>query len=106
MSKQQSSHEITRSSFPLAGRDQTHGVVVENLLDKQLTKADVKVSSLPSAFGQEDKAVNKLSDSTDSLDASHNSLQEIEEAKRRVSFAAPVDLFFPLAQLFESGLSV
>ena len=85
LSKQHpSSHEMTRSSFPLAGRDQTHGIVVENLLDKQLTKADVKVSSLPSAFGQEGKTVNKLSDSQESLDASHNSLLEIEEAKKRV----------------------
>lgn len=80
-------HE-TRASFPLSHKEETRNIVVENLLEKQLSKADIKVSSLPTkALDRVDKDARHPVDSEDSecLSGSTNSLDEIEEATRRVS---------------------
>ena len=64
-----------------------HNVVVENLLEKQLSKADVKVSSLPTtAVDRTDRGGQQAVDEDDSecFSGSTNSLDEIEEVTRRV----------------------
>lgn len=79
-------HE-TRASFPLSHKEETHNIVVENLLEKQLSKADIKVSSLPTtALDRIDRDARHPVDEEDSecLSGSTNSLDEIEEATRRV----------------------
>lgn len=60
--------------------------MVENLLEKQLSKADIKVSSLPTtALDRVDREGRKPVDEEDEcLSGSTNSLDEIEEATRRV----------------------
>lgn len=81
-----SSPQETRASFPLSHKEETRNVVVENLLEKQLSKADIKVSSMPTtALDHVDREGRKhVEDEDECLSASTNSLDEIEEAKRRV----------------------
>ena len=83
-----SSPQETRASFPLSDKEKTHNVVVENLLEKQLSKADVKVSSLPTtALDREVKGVPDAMDEeedSECFSGSTNSLDEIEEVTRRV----------------------
>ena len=77
----------TRASFPLSHKEETRNIVVENLLEKQLSKADIKVSSLPTtALDRIDREARHPVDEEDSecLSGSTNSLDEIEEATRRV----------------------
>ncbi|XP_048578269.1 neurabin-1 [Nematostella vectensis] len=71
----------SRSSFPMA-KDKSQNVVVENLLEKQLTKTSNKVSSLPTSLDREEEC--RMSESTDVFSESTNSLDEIEEAARRI----------------------
>lgn len=61
--------------------------MVENLLEKQLAKTNNnKVASLPSAIDQEEGRVpRRKMDSDECFGSSANSLEEIEEAARRVS---------------------
>ena len=76
-----------RASFPLSHKEETHNIVVENLLEKQLSKADIKVSSMPTtALDRMDRETREPVDEEDSecLSGSTNSLDEIEEATRRV----------------------
>jgi len=77
-----------RSSYPLAVKDKTQNQVVENLLEKQLLRTNHnKVASLPSAIDQEEgRPSRRKMDSDECLGSSANSLDEIEEATRRVSF--------------------
>ena len=81
-----SSPQETRASFPLSHKEETRNVVVENLLEKQLSKADIKVSSLPTtALDHADRDAQKhASEDDECLSGSTNSLDEIEEATRRV----------------------
>lgn len=76
-----------RSSYPLAVKDKTQTQVVENLLEKQLSRTNHnKVASLPSAIDQEEgRPSRRKMDSEECLGCSANSLDEIEEAARRVS---------------------
>ena len=78
----------TRASFPLSHKEETRNIVVENLLEKQLSKVDIKVSSLPTtALDRVDRELRHPVDDTDSSECfsgSTNSLDEIEEATRRV----------------------
>lgn len=85
--KKESPPHETRASFPLSHWEKTHGIVVENLLEKQLSKADIKMSSLPSTTGdQVDNPVSPVDENSEEyLSASTNSLEEIEKATRRVS---------------------
>lgn len=76
-----------RASFPLSHKEETRNIVVENLLEKQLSKADIKVSSLPTtALDRMDRETQEPVDEEDSecFSGSTNSLDEIEEATRRV----------------------
>lgn len=76
-----------RASFPLSHKEETRNIVVENLLEKQLSKADIKVSSLPTtALDRMDRETRESVDEEDSecFSGSTNSLDEIEEATRRV----------------------
>lgn len=81
-----SSPQEIRASYPLSHKEETRNVVVENLLEKQLSKADIKVSSMPTtALDQVDKQGRKLVlEDDECLSGSTNSLDEIEEATRRV----------------------
>lgn len=81
-----SSPQETRASFPLSHKEETRNVVVENLLEKQLSKADIKVSSMPTtALDHVDREGRKhVEEEDECLSASTNSLDEIEEAKRRI----------------------
>ena len=81
-----SSPQETRASFPLSHKEEMHNVVVENLLEKQLSKADIKVSSMPTtALDLVDKQGRKpVLEDDECLSGSTNSLDEIEEATRRV----------------------
>lgn len=77
----------TRASFPLSHKEETRNIVVENLLEKQLSKADVKVTSLPTtALDRADREARRAVDDQESecFSGSTNSLDEIEEAARRV----------------------
>ncbi|KAJ7389046.1 Neurabin-1 isoform X1 [Desmophyllum pertusum] len=79
-------HEV-RASFPMSHKEETRNVVVENLLEKQLSKADIKVSSLPTtALDRVDRETRHPVDEEDSecFSGSTNSLDEIEEAARRI----------------------
>lgn len=74
-----------RSSYPLAMKDRSQNLVVENLLEKQLSKTNTKVTSLPSALDKEEGRSRKIKeDPDDCFSGSANSLEEIEEAARRV----------------------
>ncbi|KAK3741080.1 hypothetical protein QZH41_009876 [Actinostola sp. cb2023] len=75
-----------RSSYPLACKDRTQNVVVENLLEKQLLKTNhSKVASLPSAIDQEEGPLQRRNNDPDGcMSDSANSLEEIEEAARRI----------------------
>lgn len=75
-----------RSSYPLAVKEKSQNVVVENLLEKQLKKGNQgKIASLPSAIDQEDNRLTmRDKDSNEFLGSSGNSLDEIEDAARRV----------------------
>ena len=82
-----SSPQEIRASFPLSHKEETRNVVVENLLEKQLSKADIKVSSMPTTTLElEEREGRKLveEEQEDCLSGSTNSLDEIEEATRRV----------------------
>lgn len=79
-------HE-TRASFPLSHKEETRNIVVENLLEKQLSRADVKVTSLPTtALDRADREARRQVDDDESecFSGSTNSLDEIEEATRRI----------------------
>ena len=82
-----SSPQEIRASFPLSHKEETRNVVVENLLEKQLSKPDIKVSSMPTtALDREEREGRKaVGEEEECLSASTNSLDEIEEATRRVS---------------------
>ncbi|XP_031550651.1 neurabin-1-like [Actinia tenebrosa] len=74
-----------RSSYPLAMKDRSQNLVVENLLEKQLSKTNAKVTSLPSALDQEvGRPKNGKNNSDECFSGSANSLEEIEEAARRI----------------------
>lgn len=82
-----SSPQEIRASFPLSHKEETRNVVVENLLEKQLSKADIKVSSMPTTTLElEEREGRKLveEEQEDCLSGSTNSLDEIEEATRRI----------------------
>lgn len=81
-----SSPQEIRASFPLSHKEETRNVVVENLLEKQLSKPDIKVSSMPTtALDREEREGRKaVGDEEECLSASTNSLDEIEEATRRI----------------------
>ena len=86
VSDDSSSQEI-RASFPLSHKEETRNVVVENLLEKQLSKPDIKVSSMPTtALDREEREGRKaMGEEEECLSGSTNSLDEIEEVTRRVS---------------------
>lgn len=81
-----SSPQEIRASFPLSHKEETRNVVVENLLEKQLSKPDIKVSSMPTtALDREEREGRKaVGEEEECLSASTNSLDEIEEATRRI----------------------
>ena len=81
-----SSPQEIRASYPLSHKEETRNVVVENLLEKQLSKADIKVSSMPTtALDRVDKQGRKpVLEDDECLSGSANSLDEIEEVTRRV----------------------
>ena len=79
------SPQETRASFPLSHKEETRNIVVENLLEKQLSKADIQVSSLPTtALDRVDRAEQQPVEDEECFSGSANSLDEIEEAARRV----------------------
>ena len=79
------SPQETRASFPLSHKEETRNIVVENLLEKQLSKADIQVSSLPTtALDRVDRVEQKPVEDEECFSGSANSLDEIEEAARRV----------------------
>lgn len=81
-----SSPQEIRASYPLSHKEETRNVVVENLLEKQLSKADIKVSSMPTAaLDRVDKQGRKpVLQDDECLSGSANSLDEIDDVTRRV----------------------